>query len=260
MDEFPHLCLLKLHIFWLYYSLNSLHTEKEWTFSCLTLSSSLYHKWSARWDFNGPRKVINTITKDYKYDSEIWHQKHDEKHSTNAKIAILLLNPSRRPNYENRTKHCQRLILSCLILYVRLYFEQTDSRTLYPHFRCQFSPRRPIFYDHPQYPRQALSAQLAMLQCSRTATTHKTTVDASHDASDDASSEEVGSVMHIHMRWSRQTGQSPWIPAEIFHETSPLPLSVYHFSYRSCSVGCTFLFESPATFHIHLEAMASQSR
>ena len=118
--------------------------------------------------------------------------------STNAKIAILLLNPSRRPNYEYRTKHCQRLILSCLTLYVRLYFEQTDSRTLYPHFRCQFSPRRPIFYDHPQYPRQALSAKLATLQYSQTATTHAA-VDVSHDASDDASSEEVGSVMHIHM-------------------------------------------------------------
>jgi len=76
-----------------------------------------------------------------------------------------------------------------------LYFEQTDSRTLYPRFRCQFSPRRPTFYDHPQYPRQALSTQLAMLQCSRTATTHKTAVNASHDASDDASSEEVGSAM-----------------------------------------------------------------
>jgi hypothetical protein len=145
-----------------------------------------------------PRKVINTIKNDYKDDPDNQHEKHDEKHSTNAKIAILLLKPSERPNYEHRTKHCQRLILSCLTLYVRLYYDQTNSRTPHSCFNCDFPPDRTIFYDHPHYPRQALSAKLATLQYSQTATTHAA-VDASHDASDDASSEEVGSVMHIHM-------------------------------------------------------------
>ena len=57
VDEVLHLCLLRLHIFWVYYSLNSLHTEKEFTFLA-TLSSSLYHKMVVNiWDV-----IVNRIS------------------------------------------------------------------------------------------------------------------------------------------------------------------------------------------------------
>ena len=42
VNEVPHLCLWRLCIFLTYYSLNSLHTEKEFAF-LVALCSSLYY-------------------------------------------------------------------------------------------------------------------------------------------------------------------------------------------------------------------------
>ena len=187
------------------------------------------------------RKVINTIKNDYKYDSDNWHEKHNEKHSkpTNAKIAILLLDPSGRPNYEHRTKQYQRFILSCLTLYICLYCDQTDSTTPHSCFNCDFPPDRSIVYDYSHYPRQALLAKLAMLQRSQTSMTYarQTAVDGNHDPGDDASSEEAGSDMHIHMLPSRTAGG--WHhPANLGCTDDDLPLHS-DLKYHSCHSNCS---------------------